>query len=196
MFINARWNTASSITLESKKLVAGKQCQTKQGKHAAQTSRESRRSFAFLLSLLSNSLDAGPQPTTTGGSADKPSWLRQRGAQGEKYEELTGQLRSLSLHTVCEEAQCPNIGECWNGDTGTATIMLLGGFETPCQALDVLITSIHVHSCCMNPSCMALWVHPLPLSVFFTCYDPLGEVQSSCFALLYQPMSLILLDQG
>ena len=56
----------------------------------------------------------------------KPSWLRQRGAQGERYEDLTGQLRSLSLHTVCEEAQCPNIGECWNGDSGTATIMLLG----------------------------------------------------------------------
>lgn len=56
----------------------------------------------------------------------KPKWLRQRGAQGERYEDLTGQLRSLNLHTVCEEAQCPNIGECWNGETGTATIMLLG----------------------------------------------------------------------
>lgn len=57
---------------------------------------------------------------------EKPSWLRQRGAQGEKYEDLTEQLRSLNLHTVCEEAQCPNIGECWNGASGTATIMLLG----------------------------------------------------------------------
>ena len=37
-----------------------------------------------------------------------------------------GQLRGLNLHTVCEEAQCPNIGECWNGGSGTATIMLLG----------------------------------------------------------------------
>ena len=61
----------------------------------------------------------------------KPAWLRQRGAQGERYEELTGQLRSLKLHTVCEEAQCPNIGECWNGDSGTATIMLLGEHSRP-----------------------------------------------------------------
>eukprot|EP00245_Coleochaete_scutata_P003283 TRINITY_DN14797_c0_g2_i1.p1 TRINITY_DN14797_c0_g2~~TRINITY_DN14797_c0_g2_i1.p1 ORF type:complete len:398 (-),score=70.43 TRINITY_DN14797_c0_g2_i1:375-1568(-) len=65
----------------------------------------------------------------------KPSWLRQRAPQGERYEELKESLRSLELHTVCEEAQCPNIGECWNGKKGggdegeaigTATIMLLG----------------------------------------------------------------------
>ena len=42
------------------------------------------------------------------------------------FEYLKGSLRSLKLNTVCEEAQCPNIGECWNGDTGTATVMLLG----------------------------------------------------------------------
>lgn len=68
---------------------------------------------------------AGPRPDALEGDK-KPAWLRQRGAQGERYEDLTGQLRSLQLHTVCEEAQCPNIGECWNGPTGTATIMLLG----------------------------------------------------------------------
>lgn len=37
---------------------------------------------------------------------------------------MQSSLRELTLHTVCEEAQCPNIGECWNG--GTGTIMLLG----------------------------------------------------------------------
>lgn len=41
-----------------------------------------------------------------------------------QYEELKSSLKELNLHTVCEEAQCPNIGECWNG--GTGTIMLLG----------------------------------------------------------------------
>ena len=46
----------------------------------------------------------------------------------ERYEYLSGSLRSLNLNTVCEEAQCPNIGECWNEGSGTATIMLLGGF--------------------------------------------------------------------
>ncbi len=44
----------------------------------------------------------------------------------ERYEYLSESLRSLKLNTVCEEAHCPNIGECWNEGSGTATIMLLG----------------------------------------------------------------------
>ncbi|KAK9795563.1 hypothetical protein WJX73_010243 [Symbiochloris irregularis] len=67
----------------------------------------------------------GPQPATLKEHA-KPPWLRQRAPQGERYEYLSDSLRDLGLHTVCEEAQCPNIGECWNGGDGTATIMLLG----------------------------------------------------------------------
>ena len=59
-------------------------------------------------------------------NSNKPPWLRQRAPQGEKYQELFGQMRDLKLATVCEEAQCPNIGECWNGSLATATIMLLG----------------------------------------------------------------------
>lgn len=59
-------------------------------------------------------------------SSSKPQWLRQRGAQGGKYEKLKDQLKGLELSTVCQEAQCPNIGECWNAETGTATIMILG----------------------------------------------------------------------
>lgn len=59
-------------------------------------------------------------------SSSKPHWLRQRGAQGTKYEKLKDQLKGLELSTVCQEAQCPNIGECWNAETGTATIMILG----------------------------------------------------------------------
>ena len=58
--------------------------------------------------------------------ASKPGWLRQRAPQGERYDYLSDSLRSLKLHTVCEEAQCPNVGECWNEGKGTATIMLLG----------------------------------------------------------------------
>ena len=58
--------------------------------------------------------------------SNKPSWLRQRAPQGERYEYLEQGLRKLNLATVCEEAKCPNMGECWNGKTGTATIMLLG----------------------------------------------------------------------
>ncbi|KIY95558.1 hypothetical protein MNEG_12405, partial [Monoraphidium neglectum] len=48
-------------------------------------------------------------------SSSKPPWLRQRAPQGERYTELFSQMRELKLATVCEEAQCPNIGECWNG---------------------------------------------------------------------------------
>lgn len=48
---------------------------------------------------------------------------------GEKYTEIKAKLRELKLSTVCEEARCPNIGECWgggDGHTATATIMLMG----------------------------------------------------------------------
>ena len=62
--------------------------------------------------------------------SNKPAWLRQRAHQGERYEYLEKGLRKLNLATVCEEAKCPNMGECWNGKTGTATIMLLGERHT------------------------------------------------------------------
>eukprot|EP00897_Mesotaenium_endlicherianum_P001549 jgi/Mesen1/1421/ME001303S00467 len=55
----------------------------------------------------------GPSGPFTGRdpTVKKPSWLRQRAPQGERYEELKDSLRTLKLNTVCEEAQCPNIGE-------------------------------------------------------------------------------------
>jgi lipoic acid synthetase len=54
----------------------------------------------------------------------RPSWIRGRAPQGATYERLRGLVRGLELHTVCEEAHCPNLGECWN--RGTATFMILG----------------------------------------------------------------------
>jgi len=54
----------------------------------------------------------------------KPEWLRVRPPSGETYAHLKTLFRSLDLHTVCEEAHCPNVWECWGG--GTATIMLMG----------------------------------------------------------------------
>ena len=54
----------------------------------------------------------------------KPEWLKVRPPGGENFSHLKTLLRGLDLHTVCEEAHCPNVGECWGG--GTATIMLLG----------------------------------------------------------------------
>ena len=58
----------------------------------------------------------------------KPEWLKARAPMGENYHELKKLARSLDLHTVCESAQCPNIGECWNHRT--ATFMLLGNLCT------------------------------------------------------------------
>jgi lipoic acid synthetase len=54
----------------------------------------------------------------------KPDWLKVRAPGSPAYLRLKGLMRDLNLHTVCEEAQCPNIGECWNH--GTATFMILG----------------------------------------------------------------------
>ena len=54
----------------------------------------------------------------------KPEWLKVRAPGSENYLRLKGLMRGLGLHTVCEEANCPNIGECWHH--GTATFMILG----------------------------------------------------------------------
>ena len=68
----------------------------------------------------------------------KPSWLKAEPPQGENYTKLRNTVRKLKLATVCEEARCPNIGECWGGGsrtqqgseehkaTATATIMIMG----------------------------------------------------------------------
>lgn len=78
---------------------------------------------------------SGPYPGGIGPytgrdpNVKKPEWLRQRAPQGERYEQVKDSLSRLNLNTVCEEAQCPNIGECWNGGgdgVATATIMVLG----------------------------------------------------------------------
>jgi lipoyl synthase len=58
----------------------------------------------------------------------KPAWLKARAPLGDHYHELKKLARTLELHTVCESAQCPNIGECWNHKT--ATFMLLGNLCT------------------------------------------------------------------
>jgi len=57
-------------------------------------------------------------------STRKPDWLKVRVPSGRGYEQVKGIVRELKLATVCEEARCPNIAECWGG--GTATVMLMG----------------------------------------------------------------------
>jgi len=56
--------------------------------------------------------------------AKRPEWLKVRAPSGEVFATIKGMMREKSLHTVCEEAHCPNIHECWN--SGTATFMILG----------------------------------------------------------------------
>ncbi|HEY7334537.1 MAG TPA: lipoyl synthase [Bryobacteraceae bacterium] len=60
--------------------------------------------------------------------APKPSWLRAPAPVGENYRDLKHLVQSLQLHTVCESAACPNIGDCWN--RRTATFMILGNVCT------------------------------------------------------------------
>ena len=59
----------------------------------------------------------------------KPAWLKREVPGGARYTEIKAKLRELKLATVCEEAKCPNLGECWGGGDGrtaTATIMIMG----------------------------------------------------------------------
>ncbi len=65
--------------------------------------------------------------TRTSGRAGirkKPEWIKAKIPSGQNYMRLRGLVRELGLHTVCEEAKCPNIGECWGA--GTLTFMILG----------------------------------------------------------------------
>lgn len=73
---------------------------------------------------MSESLKNTPRPK----SQPKPDWLRVQAPGGENYKKIKGVLAEHKLYTVCEEARCPNIGECWSG--GTATFMLLGDICT------------------------------------------------------------------
>jgi lipoic acid synthetase len=67
----------------------------------------------------------------------RPGWIKVRAPSGETYENLQHLMRSKALHTVCEEAGCPNMGECWG--SGTATFLMLGNVCTrTCGFCDVL----------------------------------------------------------
>ncbi len=72
-----------------------------------------------------------PQPTLR-----KPEWIRMKMPNSQRFQEIKQALRNNNLHTVCEEASCPNIGECFSG--GTATFMILGDICTRrCPFCDV-----------------------------------------------------------
>jgi lipoyl synthase len=67
----------------------------------------------------------------------RPEWIKVRAPSGETYEWLQSLMRSKALHTVCEEAMCPNMGECWG--SGTATFLMLGDVCTrTCGFCDIM----------------------------------------------------------
>lgn len=69
-------------------------------------------------------IPASESPLLTSARPRRPEWLKARIPAGETYSHLKRIIDSHRLHTVCEEARCPNLGECWNA--GTATFMILG----------------------------------------------------------------------
>jgi hypothetical protein len=80
---------------------------------------------------------------------------------GENYTKIKSKLRDLNLHTVCEEAKCPNIGECWGGGehgTATATIMLLGDTCTRGCRYN-LIPLNHRRCCLLLPALCFVYCH-------------------------------------
>lgn len=60
----------------------------------------------------------------TGGGKRKPEWLKRQPPSGKRYLNVRDKIKTLDLHTVCQEAHCPNVGECWGA--GTATILIMG----------------------------------------------------------------------
>lgn len=81
--------------------------------------------MASPFNIISNSpMPVMPSP----GAHPRPDWLRVKFFGGQRYQDLKRTMRTLELHTVCESARCPNMGECW--DHGTATFMILGDICT------------------------------------------------------------------
>ncbi len=79
---------------------------------------------ASLVQLTRTIPTAAGAPLAPAAIPRKPSWLKVQAPGGENYVGIKGMMRELGLHTVCEEARCPNIGECW--EHKAATFMILG----------------------------------------------------------------------
>lgn len=69
---------------------------------------------------------SNPKNVLASRRTSKPSWIKAKPATSNKYMKLRSTIKELELSTVCEEAKCPNIGECWGENPSTATIMIMG----------------------------------------------------------------------
>ncbi|MEM7331330.1 MAG: lipoyl synthase [Chloroflexota bacterium] len=89
-----------------------------------------------LIDLDSIEVHKEPPKRHRTGRRRHPEWLRVRPPSGENYQMLKNLMRSKALHTVCEEAKCPNISECWGA--GTATFLIMGDICTrSCAFCDI-----------------------------------------------------------
>jgi len=113
----------------------------------------------------------------------KPEWLKVRAPGSPGYHRLKGLMRDLGLHTVCEEANCPNIGECWHH--GTATFMILGSTCTrSCGYCNVVHGTPHAPDA-QEPVNVASAIHALGLDyvvVTSVDRDDLPDFGASHFA--------------
>ncbi len=113
----------------------------------------------------------------------KPEWLKVRAPGSPGYHRLKGLMRDLGLHTVCEEANCPNIGECWHH--GTATFMILGSTCTrSCGYCNVVHGTPHAPDA-QEPVNVANAIHALGLDyvvVTSVDRDDLPDFGASHFA--------------
>lgn len=69
-----------------------------------------------------NALSLSPSPSE---STPLPSWIKTSVPGGYQFNKIRSSLRKLNLNTVCEEAKCPNIADCWGGEKGTATATIM-----------------------------------------------------------------------
>ena len=98
--------------------------------------------------MINETLSASTAPAATAGvtferipfvpGARKPDWLRAKLPSSPEYREVRALVDRQELHTVCQSAQCPNLGECWS--RGTATIMILGNICTRACSFCAVIT--------------------------------------------------------
>src|SRR5438045_9759430 len=106
-----------------------------------------------------------------GDRPPKPEWLKVRAPGSPNYTRLKGLMRDLDLHTVCEEARCRNIGECWSH--GTATFMILGNVCTRACAYCAVSHGRPDQPCRPEPEGVARAVKThTRIHVGLTCVDP------------------------
>ena len=123
--------STDSVTVET---MEGASSTTTETTRASSSVDELRRALAqgpgFDDFVRSGATYSVPAPTSLKDKTTrKPAWLKREVPGDERYTEIKSKLRELKLATVCEEAKCPNLGECWGGGEGrtaTATIMIMG----------------------------------------------------------------------